>query len=261
VAKGTSKGSSKRGIPWKLLASLTGWILLLAVVSVAGRRVHAFVLTDPQFTMGRRQFTVQGAVHASRSKIVRVFESDFDRSVFAVPLAERRRRLLAIDWIRDAHVSRIWPNRIEVRVTERTPVAFVSFRPYEDTSGAKVALIDSFGVILERPAQGKFAFPVLTGVMPNHSERERKRRVEAMLELMQELGPLGSSVSEVDAASPENLGVVAEVDGVTVQLALGEGDYHRRLQGFIDHFPEIRKATPDARSFDLRLEDRITAQD
>ena len=38
-----------------------------------------------------------------------------------MPLAERRRRLLAIDWVEDASVSRLWPNRVLVRITERKP--------------------------------------------------------------------------------------------------------------------------------------------
>ena len=76
----------------------------------------------------------------------RVFATDFDRSIFAVPLDERRRRLLAIDWVEDASVSRIWPDRLVVRIRERTPVAFVPLR-----SG--VLLIDSHGVLLDQPPQ------------------------------------------------------------------------------------------------------------
>ncbi len=39
-------------------------------------------------------------------------------------LGERRRRLLAVDWVKDASVSRRWPNRVSVNVIERRPVAF-----------------------------------------------------------------------------------------------------------------------------------------
>ena len=70
----------------------------------------------------------RACVYASRSKVQRVFADDFDRSIFAVPLDERRRRLLAIDWVEDASVSRVWPDRLVVRIRERKPVAFVFFR-------------------------------------------------------------------------------------------------------------------------------------
>jgi cell division protein FtsQ len=256
-----AKGEAKRRIPWRLLWSLLGWALLLIVVAYAGRRLHAFVKTDPQFKLEPRNLSIQGAVFASRSKILRVFDKDFGRSLFLVPLPERRRRLLAVDWVEDAIVSRVWPDRMIVRISERRPVAFVSIPSGQSSSRAQVALIDAFGVILERPAQGNFAFPVLKGVLPTQSERERRRRVAAMLALMRDLGPLGARISEVDAASPDSLTVVAEADGATVQLALGEAGFRRRLESFLEHFPEIRRSSPEATVFDLRIENRITAKD
>ena len=62
-----------------------------------------------------------GLTYASRSKVQRVFAGDFEHSIFSVPLAERRRRLLAIDWVEDASVSRVWPDRLVVRIRERKP--------------------------------------------------------------------------------------------------------------------------------------------
>jgi hypothetical protein len=82
-----------------------------------------------------------------------------------------------------------------------------------------------------------------------------------MLALMRDLGPLGARISEVDAASPDSLTVVAEADGATVQLALGEAGFRRRLESFLEHFPEIRRSSPEATVFDLRIENRITAKD
>jgi hypothetical protein len=31
------------------------------------------------------------------------------------------------------------------------------------------------------------------------------------------------------------------------------------MQTFLDHYPEIRRQSPNVRAFDLRLDDRITA--
>jgi cell division protein FtsQ len=121
--------------------------------------------------------------YASRAKIQRVFATDFGRSVFSIPVAERRRRLLAIDWVEDASVSRVWPDRLVVRIRERTPVAFVSFR-----SG--VLLIDWYGVLLDPPPQARFTFPVLSGVREDSTESQRREQVDALFRLQHELGPL-----------------------------------------------------------------------
>ncbi len=119
--------------------------------------------------------------YAARAKVLRVFAGDYGRSIFSVPLDERRRRLLAVDWVEDAAVSRIWPNRLLVRITERQPVAFVSL-PLHGGSGsaARFLLVDAQGVLLDPPSRAQFAFPVLTGLSDEQTDAERRIRVRAM---------------------------------------------------------------------------------
>jgi cell division protein FtsQ len=255
-----AKAASKSGIPWRLVLSILLWAGVGVCLLIVGRRVEAYAGINPQFRLEPANLSIHGLANASRSKVLRVFEPDFGRSVFLMPLAERRCRLLAVDWIEDATVSRLWPNRAVVRVTERRPVAFVSV-PLGRNAGSKIALIDARGVLLERPPRAKFAFPVLKGVTPEQSERERAQRVEAMLSLLRDLGPAAAQVSEIDVSSLDNLSVVAEVDGSTVELVLGDRNLGRRFQSFAAHYAEIRKRTPEAAVFDLRLDDRITAKE
>ena len=42
---------------------------------------------------------------------------------------------------------------------------------------------------------------------------------------------------------------------------VGEGNYAARYQNFVKHYPEIIKRSPNARIFDLRLDDRITVKE
>ena len=71
---------------------------------------------------------------------------------------------MAIDWIERASVSRIWPNRLVVRVWERTPVAFVNLTPAgARTQNTRLALIDAYGVLLDRPEKLDFSSPILSG--------------------------------------------------------------------------------------------------
>src|SRR4051794_23629622 len=101
-----------KGIRWRLWLWMAALGVACVSTAMAGLKVRDFALTERQFILSRDHkdaLTIQGMNFASRSKVLRVFSSDFGRSVFAVPLAERRRRLLAIDWIEEASVSRIWP--------------------------------------------------------------------------------------------------------------------------------------------------------
>jgi len=247
---------SKR-FPWRWMAVIA--ILLLFGVSsaIAARELRRFVITDAQFMLSRDRkdaLTVEGARYASRSKILRVFARDFDRSIFQVPLAERRRGLLALDWVEDASVSRIWPDRLVVRIHERQPVAFVSL-----ASG--VLLIDGAGGLLEPPAQATFTFPVLSGVRETDTAGERRDRVRTFLRFEQDMGYLAKDISEVDASNPDDIRIVAQVGNRAVELLMGDTGFARRYQNFLNHYSEIQKRSPKVKVFDLRLEDRITAKE
>jgi len=245
------------GVRWRRWLGLAGVALLCASTAWAARRVHQYMLADPQFTLShgnREALRLEGVVYAPRGKVLRVFAGDFDRSVFAVPLAERRRRLLAVDWVEDATVARVWPDRLVVRIRERTPVAFVNLR-----SG--VSLIDRHGVLLEPPVQARFTFPVLSGIQEDQPEPLRAERVRIMLDLLEQLGPAARDISEVHTADPDNLRVITQAGGHAVELMMGDSNFARRYRAFLSHYPEIERRSPNVRTFDLRLDNRILAKD
>jgi cell division protein FtsQ len=246
-----------RGFNWRL------WLAVAVVgaagvsTAVAGFKVRQFALTDPQFTLTSNSpgaLTIQGLNYTSETKVLRVFIGDFDHSVFSVPLAERRRRLLAIDWVEDASVSRVWPDRLLVRIRERTPVAFVVFR-------SSVLLIDVHGVLLDPPPQAHFAFPVLGGVREDETEDQRSERVRALLRLEADMGYMAKDVSEVNTSDAGNLRIVAQVENRAVELMMGDGNFAERYRNFLAHYPEIGKRSPNVKSFDLRLDGQVTAKD
>ena len=242
---------------WRLTLGLLALCVLGVSTAVASYKVHLYVTADPQFTLSRERkdsLTIQGLVYASRSKVLRVFAPDFGRSIFSVPLSDRRLRLIEdIDWVEDAVVSRVWPDRLVVRLVERKPVAFVSLR-----SASK--LIDAHGILLEQPAQSQFSFPVLSGVREEDSDAMRRERVRTFLQVEEEMGYLAKEISEIDASDPENIRIVSQVDRRVVTLLMGDGNYAHRYQNFVNHYAEIRKGSPEARAFDLRLDDRIAVK-
>jgi cell division protein FtsQ len=227
MARESKKDTSR--FNWRLMLGLTGLGVVCVSTAMAGFKVRQYVFTDPQFTLSHDRkdaLTIQGLNYASRSKVQRIFAADFDRSVFAVPLGERRRRLLAIDWVEDASISRIWPDRLVVRIAERKPIAFV-----------------------------------FSGIREDEPEDRRREHVRTFLRVLEELGFLAKDISEVDAYDSDNIRMVTQVDNRAVALTMGDGNFARRYQSFLNHYPEIRKRSPDARAFDLRLDDRITVKE
>jgi len=199
---------------------------------------HSYLLRDPQFDF--QDLQIGGTRYANRARIQAVFAPDIGKSIFQIPLAERRRHLLAIDWVLTASVTRVWPNRIVVRVTERTPVAFAR--------------------LLSIPQKVRFRFPVLSGVTEDQTDEERRVRVRTMEHLLSDLGPQAKDISEVNSASPQEMRVIADVDGQAVELWLGDQHFRSRYLNFVNHYGEIRKHSEKAGVFDLRLDDRILAR-
>jgi cell division protein FtsQ len=248
---------SAKSFNWRLFFGIAALGVVCVSTAMAAFKVRHYMITDPQFTLSHDRkdaLHIQGLNYASRLKVQHVFATDFGASIFEVPLGERRRRLLAIDWVEDASVSRLWPDRLVVRIRERKPVAFVLLN-------STVLLIDSQGVLLDPPPQAQFAFPVLSGVRESETEPQRKERVQALLRVQEELGSSAKDISEVNAADLENIRMVAQVDNRAVELIMGDTSFARRYRNFLGHYPEIRRRSPDVKTFDLRLDDRITAKD
>ncbi len=265
-----AKESRAASVNWRLWLRASLWTFLLATTVMAARAVSRLALTDPHFVLDRdagvamngQGFTILGLSHASRARVTRVFEEDFGKNIFQIPIDERRRKMMAIDWIERASISRIWPNRLVVRVWERTPVAFVDLTPEGARNrNVRLALIDAYGVLLERPQKLDFSSPILTGVYERQTEAQRQERVRHYLRLMNELGPLAKRLSEVDVGTPNNLKVSLEIQGRVIDLSMGDRNFQVRLKEFLDSYTEIRKKSGNTTSFDLRLDDRITTRE
>jgi len=218
-----------------------------------------FRLVEPSVGGKSSAIEIEGIKYASRASVEAVFAEDYGRSLYLIPLAERRRSLLAIDWVQDASVVRLWPNRLRVKITERRPVAFVHLTAEQGPS--EVALIDAEGVLLGLPPRAEFNLPVLTGIRREQSLQARRQRVAAALDLIKELDDLAEGISEIDVSELENLKVVQVAGGRGLLLELGNRNFRSRVQNFLTHYPEIERRLPEATSFDLRLDDRITARE
>lgn len=237
-------------------------VLVIAAVLIAAlygfHRLEQFVIEDPRFALNGPEgspetstLEVAGAAHASRPRIEKVFANDSGRSVYLLPLSDRRESLRTVDWVRDASVARLWPNRVIVTIAERKPVAFVTL------ASSRFALIDADGVILP-PATDRFVLPVLRGVRASDPITDRRERVGRMLRLTRELGEMTSKISEIDVSDRDNVKVTVPYEGRMETLLLGDHNFGLRYQNFVRNYPEIKKRLPGAATLDLRLEDRIT---
>ena len=266
-ANTSRRGSTSQwSIPW---GRLIAWSFLGGVVMVgslfAWRRTEEFLIQDDRFRIPEADYftgqspnlQVEGVHYASPSQVRDVFAPDVGRSLYLLPIEKRRQQLLAIDWVEEASVSKIWPRTVIVRVHERVPVAFVQLTPTRKGGLSQFALIDKDGVILRPRAPAKFTLPLITGVREQENPYDRRARVRRVLDLLKDLGPLAASVSDIDASDPSNLVVSEKVDGRVLSLMLGDENYRSRVLTFTGAYPQIKTNRPDATTFDLRVDGDI----
>ncbi len=256
------------GVRWgRFFLWLAAGVVLMVIALFAWHMTEEFLIKDPRFRLAEADsltgqspnLVVEGAHYASIAQIRHLFAEDFGRSLYLVPVQKRRSELLAIDWIEEASVAKIWPKTVRVRIQERTPVAFVHLNANARDGMSRFALIDHEGLILRPRVAAKFTLPVITGVRENERPDDRKARVLRVLSMLKELGPLSRDISEVNVADPNNLVVSEHVEGAVINLMLGEENYAQRLQNFLSNYQEIRSKRPDATTLDLRVDGVITA--
>ena len=239
----------------RLIATFVTAAVFLGLVLYGFHRLEQFLIMDSRFALSGpgdgSSLEIDGAAHASRASIEKIFGDDTGASVYLIPLSERRDAIREVPWVREASVARIWPNRVIVRVKERTPVAFVKM------NSSRFGLIDVDGVILP-PATDRFKLPVLSGVRPSDPVAKRREGVKRVLSLESDLGEAMGNISEVDVSDGDNLKVSLPYDGRSLTLLLGDRNFTARYGNFVSHYSQIQQHLPGAAVLDLRVEDRIT---
>ena len=264
------KKAERRNI-WPLLRFAV--LTLATVVGVFGAgwaawQVQQTIVSDARFRFApdgmvtEQALDLTGVHNSSRAAILRVFADDREQSIARIDLGVRRRQLQQIEWVREAVVRRIWPNRLAVDITGRTPVAFVQVpagisRSFENPVEYVPALIDDQGVILRTRIPAQLGLPLLTGVRARDSVDQRRDRVQRMRRLMGALGAYGKSVEEVDVSDPDNLRVQYNLGDKEVVLILGDERFKERLELFLKHYPGISDKVIPGRVLDISIEGRV----
>src|SRR3954469_1145061 len=202
------------------------------------------------------QIAIQGLENVSRRQVMEVVGSDIGRNVFFIPLEERKHQLEQIPWVESANVSRLLPNRLQISIQERTPMAFVQV-------GAKIALIDAHGVVMEMPAKGAkgYSFPVLVGMGESEPLSTRAARMKIYSQLVRELDADGAhnsqDLSEVDLSDPEDVKITVSDPQGEVLVHLGSSGFAEHFKIYKAHVQEWRQQFQRLDSVDLRYDRQV----
>ncbi len=243
---------------WAYRAAIV--IILLAGALYLFHETEQFLVSDSRFQfagpseygMDPAGLQIQGAAFASHKEIVSIFSQDYGKSLYLMPVADRREQLLKLEWVKDATVARFWPNQVLVRVEERVPVALVH------ADEKRGWLVDAEGMLLRIPPQYKQNVPNVKGVNFRDSSTQRTERIKRMLRVMKDSGRHGERFTMVDVSDMDNVKVTLPVTERSITLWLGGRNFLSRLDGFENSFPRVHREMPADRIFDLRLDGRIS---
>jgi cell division protein FtsQ len=244
-------------------AFLAGGLLMMACAFAYAFHVcKSFLEHDPHFRIaGTSDIQIVGLAEVTRTELLPVFGEDIGRNIFFVPLAERRKQLEQIPWVRQATVMRLLPDQIRIAVIERQPVAFVRH-------GQQIGLVDANGVLLDMPpgsmSKHHYSFPVLTGIDGGDPLPSRRARMELYLRLVGELDGTGQrlsdQISEIDLTDPEDARVLMPEQGTDVLAHFGEDHFLDRYQRYKAHIAEWRQQYPKLAAVDLRYEQQVVLE-
>jgi cell division protein FtsQ len=224
---------------WKTYARVVVWSA--AGVALAGTCYAAghYLYTSKQMALLRpEQITLTGANYVSRGNVMEIFRPDRTLSVLRIPLDTRRHQLEMIPWVEHATVMRALPNRVEIEIKERTPIAFLQ-------QGSGMALVDVHGVILDRPLKGNFHFPVVTGIGPDMPLEDRELRMQLFSSFSQQVESAKAGamdqVNEVDLTEAKNLtatilGLQAGIPSATAAAGDASGPWGGDPAPLVVHF-------------------------
>jgi len=207
------------------LALRIGVIAIIALIAFVGYRAAA---SASFFQI--RNIETRGASRASVEDIKGVVRRDVtETGVWRADLQELSAHLEHLPWVRTAVVTRVLPDGIRVRITEREPKAVVR------TAAGRFMWVDDDAVFLGEmsPTDQMPAF-FLRGWNEDNSNTassENRDRVRKFLELQRDWSGQGISerVSEVNLLDLRDVRVQLAGDDSQIEVRLGSQDQSARL--------------------------------
>jgi cell division protein FtsQ len=257
--RGQKRVSARRSTLPKKTANGLLWVVLAAAVvcfaALAAAGLYHYGEHSWRFRVeSSDNIEVTGMQNVTKAQIMEVMGADIGRNIFFIPLAQQKAQLEQIPWVESASVMRFVPNRLEVEIHERTPVAFARVGP-------RMSLIDAGGTLMELTPKHKYSFPVILGMNPGEPLSTRAPRMKAYAEMVHDLDAGGArysqDLSEVDLSDLEDVKVRVNDAAGDVLVHLGSSDYLRRYKIYVTHAQGWRQQFQKLESVDLRYDNQI----
>ncbi|MBN2706784.1 MAG: FtsQ-type POTRA domain-containing protein [Deltaproteobacteria bacterium] len=175
-----------------------------------------------------KEIVVQGHCRTAREEIIKALAFAPRQLIFSFSLKEAQARVNALPFVRESRIRRSWPDRLEIEIEERQPVALLYLEG--------LYLVDAEGVVIAPPSENeKLDFPLISGVTLAQWRAEPQvwgKLLKKALDLLHVWENQGRQWPEKVAqiGLDEVCGVTVFTTGKVWELQLGTDGYEERLQ-------------------------------
>ena len=249
----------RRGLTWTRQWAIF-IVTIVAPLGIGSYFLTSFALTSPRFELRSSEdiqltpnhFVTREDVATALGLPLR--SNGFGLGILRLSLEDVRKKVEEIPWVESATLTRVLPNHLVIRVVERKPVAYSNI-------GGHVTLVDSEGILLDKPESAYFDFPVITGLNPKAGPEECKTRIALYLDFMRELSAeivhSGWEISEADVSDGDDLKALLVQGRETLQVHFGHENFLSHFHTFLALLPELRKSSTPLDSVDLRYRNQV----
>ncbi len=185
-------------------------------------------------------YDISGNLEVSDIEILQLLSPRHGTSILAYDVEAARQALKANPWIADAVVSKVYPNKLAIRIDERKPFAL-----WQNEHGLQ--LIDRSGIVLAAFDGRAGQWPVVVGKGANGEAAN-------MISLLQKVPDLASNTKALIRVGDRRWDIET-MDGVTILLP--EENPEAELVRFAELDRETELLLRDVTRIDLRFKDRM----
>ncbi|MGB7288006.1 MAG: cell division protein FtsQ/DivIB [Salaquimonas sp.] len=188
-------------------------------------------------------YQVDGNREVSDLEVVNLLAPDHGTSILSYDVAVARDLLKSNPWIADATVSKVYPNKLAIKIEERTPFAL-----WQNEHG--LFLIDRKGLVLSENDGRKDQLPLVVG----KGAEVEAANIVALLQQLPELAVGAKALIRVG----ERRWDIETKEGITIMLP--EEGQARELKRFVQFERDTELLLRDIDRVDLRFKDRLVVR-
>lgn len=174
---------------------------------------------------------IEGTRRASNQAIETIAQRLTEKTgVWNADLELIRGEVERLAWVKAASVSRVLPDGLRVRVTERNPVAVIR------SENGKLLWVDeegkTLGAVLEREKAPPFALVGWNEADGAPARKNNQERLSLYLKLLDEFQTheIAHRITAIDLSDLQDVEVITEKDGSLVTVQIGHEDFTAHLK-------------------------------